>query len=253
MKGKRMNRYSNRGTLAGLTLLAALAAAPAMAGDTLIVNGKPASADVKTIGGSAYVKLADIAAALGMVVVKRADGKYEITRAGGANQIQGSAQGKIGEVLFDGKWRFQVLSVQTPESYTMTTMGEPYDATGLTTFDRPNRVVKPSPNNTLVVLQCRATNGVNEKRTLWTAISDTKIHTAIADMDGTSHTPVAYDFEGGPIQSKWLVPGAALNFAVLFSVPKDTRLKDLIFTLKNNQGDDKGNDVRVSLAQEKSP
>ena len=234
-------------------MMAAFCAAPALAGDTLIINGKSASADVRSIGGSAFVKLADVAAALGMVVVKRADGKYELTKAGGSNQIQGMVQGKVGDVLFDGKWRFQVVSVQMPESYTMKTAGEPYDSSGLTSFDRPNLNVKPRVGYTLVVLQCRATNGVNEKRTLWTAISDPKIHTALADMDGSSHAPVAYDFEGGPIQSKWLVPGAALNFAVLFSVPKDTKVKDLIFTLKNNQGDEKGNDVRVSLSQEKGP
>ncbi len=73
----------------------------------------------------------------------------------------------------------------------------------------------------------------------------------MADSDGSSHVPVAYDFSGGPIQSKSLLPGAALNFAVVFSVPEGTKVKDLVFTLKNNQGDEKGNDVRVSLAQEK--
>lgn len=246
-----MKQFTTQGQFAALTLAMALSVTPALAGETLILNGKTASTDVRTIGGSAYVKLEDVAKALGMVVTKRADGKYEISKPGGANQLQGVAQGKVGDVLFDGKWRFQVLSVQTPDSYTMKTEGEPYDSSGLTSFDRPNRVIRPRKDYTLVVMQCRATNAVNEKRTLWTAISDTKIHTALADMDGSSHAPIAYDFEGGPIQSKWLVPGAALNFALLFSVPQDTKMKDLIFTLKNNQSDEKGNDVRVSLTPEK--
>lgn len=216
-------------------------------GDTLVMNGKTASTNVRTVGGSAYVKLADIAKAMGMIVVKRPGGKYEIIKPGGANQVQGVKQGKVGDVLFDGQWRFQVVSVATPESYTMKTDAEPYDYSGLTSFDRPNRVVRPSRARTLVVLQCRATNGVKEKRTLWTAISDEKIRTALTDTQGSSHSPIAYDFEGGPIQSKWLLPGAALNFALLFSVPEGTQIKDLIFTLKNNQTGDPPNDVRVAL------
>lgn len=238
--------------VAALSLALPSTAAPGTA-DTLVVNGKSAPADVRMIAGSPYVKLADVAKALGMVVTKRADGKYEIARPGGANQLQGMTQGKVGDVLFDGHWRFQVQSVAMPASYTMKTAGEPYDNHDLTTFDRPNRIVKPTRGNSLVVLQCRATNGVNGNRTLWTAISDDRIHTALADTNGSSYPPVTYDFDGGPIQSKPLVPGAALNFAVLFSVPEGTHLKDLIFSLKNNQGDDKANDVRVTLTEEKAP
>lgn len=238
--------------LAALSLAVPTTAAPGTA-DTLIVNGKSVPADVRAIGGSPYVKLADIAKALGMVVVKRPDGKYELTRAGGANQLQGVTQGKVGDVLFDGHWRFQVQSVATLDSYTMKTAGEPYDNHDLSTFDRPNRIIKPTRGNSLVVLQCRATNGVNANRTLWTAISDDRIHTALADMAGSSYPPIAYDFDGGPIQSKPLVPGAALNFAVLFSVPEGTHIKDLIFSLKNNQGDEKASDVRVTLTDEKAP
>ena len=238
--------------LAALSLALPSTAAPGTA-DTLVVNGKPAPADVRIIGGSPYVKLADVAKALGMVVVKRPDGKYEITRAGGANQLQGVTQGKVGDVLFDGHWRFQVQSVTTPAAYTMKTAGEPYDSHDLSTFDRPNRVIKATRGNSLVVLQCRATNGVNGNRTLWTAISDDHIHTALTDTDGSSYPPIAYDFDGGPIQSKSLVPGAALNFAVLFSMPESAHIKDLIFSLKNNQGDDKARDVRVALTEQKAP
>jgi hypothetical protein len=243
-----MHTSLSHGRRALMCLALACCAAPALAADTVVVNGKSVPADVRVISGSAYVRLADIAKALGMTVVKRPDGKYELTVAGGANQLNGVAHGKVGDVLFDGKWRFQVVSVQTPDTYTMKSGAELYDAVGLTTFDRPNRVVKPRSDNTLVVLQCRVSNGVNAKRTLWTAISDDRIHTAITDADGSSHPPVGYDFEGGPTQTQWLVPGASLNFAVLFSVPKNTQLKDLIFTLKNNQGDEKGNDVRVALS-----
>lgn len=248
-----MKRFGTLMGLAALSLALPTTAAPGTAADTLIVNGKSVPADIRTVGGSPYVKLADIAKALGMIVTKRPDGKYEITRPGGTNQLQGMAQGKVGDMLFDGHWRFQVQSIATPASYTMKTAGEPYDNHDLSTFDRPNRVMRSTRNNTLVVLQCRAVNGVHENRTLWTAISDNRIHTALTDTDGSSYPPIAYDFDGGPIQSKQLAPGAALNFALLFSVPEGTHLKDLIFSLKNNQGDDKANDVRVTLTPEKAP
>lgn len=248
-----MNTITRLLPLLATPFLLPLAMSRAAAAESLVVNGKATAADVRIVGGTAYVKLEDIARALGMTVTKRPDGKYELTRAGGANQIAGAVQGKVGEVLFDGKWRFQVLSVASPETYVMKTDAELYDSAGLTSFDRPTRTVKPAKGRTLVVLQCRAVNGVNEKRTLWTAISDPRIRTALADTEGSSHPPVGYDFEGGPIQSKWIVPGAALNFALLFSVPEGTKPKDLIFTLKNNQGDEKGNDVRVGLSPERTP
>jgi hypothetical protein len=43
------------------------------------------------------------------------------------------------------------------------------------------------------------------------------------------------------------VPGAKTDFTVLFAVPEGTKLKDLIFTLRTIDGNDKGNDARVSL------
>jgi hypothetical protein len=216
-----------------LTLLGATGAAVfAAGGSRLILNGKIASSDVRVINGAAYVKVADVARALGMVVVKRSDG-YEIKKAGGASPITGVTQGKVGDVLFDGKWRLQVLSVQVPESFTMKTSAEPsttlYDVSN---WDQTRRVLTPKTGYKLVVIQCRVTNGQNSRQTLWTAPRDDNVRTALADMDGSSHTPIAYDFEGGPMQTKPLVPGAIITFPVVFSVPQDTRLKDLIFTLK---------------------
>ena len=63
----------------GIVLLAlALSAAPALA-ETLVLNGKTVSTDVRTLDGDAYVKLSDVAKALGMVLVK-GPGVYEITK-----------------------------------------------------------------------------------------------------------------------------------------------------------------------------
>lgn len=240
-------RTNRRGIVLSGLILAAVAGVSSAAGERkLFFNGKVASTDVRILNGAAYVKLSDMAKALDMIMVKR-DDDYVLIKQGGANQIKGAVEGKIGDVLFDGRWRFQVIKMETPASYTMKTDADTYDSAGLTKFDRTTHVVTPGRGRTLVVLHCRVINGVKEKRTLWTAISDDRIHTALTDQEGSSHAPVGYDFEGAPIQSKWLLPGAAMNFPVIFSVPEGTALKDLIFTLKNNQNTDPPTDVRVSL------
>ncbi len=165
-----------------------------------------------------------------------------------AKPIQRITEGEIGDVLFDGRWRFQVVSTQTVDSYTMKTDAEPYDYVNLSRFDLTKRVFTPKAGFTLIVIQCRVVNGQNSTQRLWTAISDNKMHTALMAMEGSPHPPIGYDFEGGPIQSKPLAPGATLNFSVVFSVPQGTKLKELLFTLRNNSSFEKGTDARVSLS-----
>ncbi|GEM_PF-579994 len=239
----KLNKGIVLGVLAGA--LVASGYALGLAG-TLVIDGRSTPADVRTLNGTAYVRLADVAKALDMTVVARGN-RYELTKAGGANAIGGRA-GKIGDTLFDGKWRFTVLSVDTPSEYAMKTDAQTYNERDAASYDSRSHTVKPGRNFGLVVLKVRVANGTKTRKTLWTAISDERIHTAIADTDGGSHSPIAYDFSGGPTQTEGLLPGAAMTFNVVFSLPTDTRPKDLVFTLKNNQGDDGGNDVRVSLA-----
>ena len=99
-----------------------------------------------------------------------------------------------------------------------------------------------------MVVHCRMSNGQKTTQTFWLGHND--VNNALADADGESNVPVGYDLEGAPIQSKPLLPGAKKDFAMLFIVPEATKLKDLIFTLRNNDFSHKGNDVRVSLAPE---
>lgn len=236
-----------KGIVFGTTMAVLAASAFALrAAGTLTIDGHATPADIRTINGSAYVRLADVAKALDMAVVPKGGGSYELTKAGGANQI-GGRTGKIGDTLFDGKWRFTVLSVDTPDTYTMKTDAQTYNERQTAGYDSSTHVIKPGRNYGLVILKVRVSNGTKARKTLWTAISDERVHTAIADTDGGSHSPVAYDFSGGPTQTDYILPGAQMTFNVVFSLPTDTKPKDLVFTLKNNQGDDGGNDVRVSL------
>jgi hypothetical protein len=159
-------------------------------------------------------------------------------------------EGKIGDVISDGPWRFQVLSMQTSESYAMKTDAEPYDYKSLSSFDLTKRIFTPKTGYKLVVFQCRATNAQKSPKRLWVAVSDSaNVRTALTDMAGRSHTPIGYDFEGGPIQTKPLQPGETITFAVVFSVPQSAQLKELIFTLAANGEREQSKDVRVSLAE----
>jgi hypothetical protein len=235
------------GKRAAATFAAVLAlgagVAAARDGARLILNGKVASADVRTVNGSAYVRLSDVAKALGMVVVKRPDG-YELTKAGGANQV-GGMSGKVGDTLFDGRWRFTVLSVETADTYTLKSTGEPYAYGQPVDFNAATRTLTPKPGNTLVVVRCRISNGQKSTQTLWLSQKDT--HTALADAEGESYPPAGHDLDGAPIQTKPLLPGAKLEFPVVFVVPQGKKMQDLVFTLKNNDSAQKGNDVRVAL------
>ncbi len=240
-----MISVSRQGKTAALLLVFALPMGSAWADQNLVMNGKVVSTSVRTVGGSPYVKLSDVAKALSMVVSKRPGG-YEITKSGGTNQVQG-LQGKIGDLLFDGRWRFQVLSVAQPDTYTMKTPGDepssyPADTVN---FDRKTQLVSPKSGYKLVVIQCRMINGQKSKQTFWLAAKDG--NNALADQQGESYAPIGYDLEGAPIQSKPLLPGAKTDFPILFSVPQSIELKDLVFTLRNNDFSQKGNDVRVSL------
>lgn len=238
---RKRNAAKTAGALGVMLTTGALTAAQA---DTLTLNGKTASSNVRIVGGSPYVKLSDVARALGMVVVKRAGG-YELTKAGGANQVNGDVQGKMGDVLFDGRWRFTALSMTTADTYTLKSQGEPGDDNGASKFNSVARTFTPAPGNQLVILQCRLSNGQKTAQTFWMARQES--NTALTDTEGQSYPPSAYDVNGAPIQTKSLLPGAKIEFPLIFCIPTVAEAKDLVFTLRNNNSSEKGRDVRVSL------
>jgi hypothetical protein len=159
-------------------------------------------------------------------------------------------KGKVGDVISDGQWRFQVVSMQTPESYAMKTDAEPYDYKNLAGFDLAKRLFTSRTGYKLLVFQCHATNAQKSPKRLWVAVSDSaNIRTALSDMGGSSHVPMGYDFEGGPIQTKPLQPGETITFAVIFSLPQDAHPKELLFTLAANGEREQSKDVRISLSE----
>lgn len=217
-------------TLASLALISA-ALGLALQGSNLYINGALASKGVIERNGVTYVPVKDFAAALKLSVQKTARG-YELVDAGGANQVEGLT-GKIGDVLWNGFARFTVLKVTRAKSYT-------YEFS-------PNKTeVRPSgPGKDLVVVQVRIKNGL--KSTVLCSLRG-GADTALADTGGHSYEPWGIDAESnGPN----LLPGAAVDFVLVFDVPESAQAKDLVYQLtfySSTPGADKKR-FRVSLAQ----
>lgn len=76
----------------------------------LVINGKPAAGSAIVVKGETYVPLKALQAA--GIKANVSDGKLSLSFApeGGANQ-SGALEGGLNEWLFNGVWRFRVLSV----------------------------------------------------------------------------------------------------------------------------------------------
>lgn len=200
----------------------------------LKLNGKIASTRVTTIGGIAYVPVADVAKALGQKVVPMTGG-LEIKTPTGTMQA-GNLSGKIGDVIQTKKYSFQILNYTTADTYASKYLKLPE------TFTPDNT------DYTLLIVNCRI------KNTLPKAQGPVLSHsyagnTAITDYDGQSYAPLRYDSRiAGDFSGASLLPGSKDDFAVIFSVPKTAKIKDLVFTVTDYfDSNFKGPDVRISL------
>jgi hypothetical protein len=216
----------------------------AQKGMKLFMNGKVASSDVRIIDGRAYVPLKDVASAFNMVITEKSEG-YELSVPGGTYQVEGVKQGKIGDELFTGKWKFQVLSFEQIE-------GEYKEK-----YYQAGRTIKPQgANDVLLLVHCRIKNGLKKTQT---PVLTERIpgNTALADDNSQSYAPVDYDArqESDKTQSyaaASLVPGAGMDFTLIFSVPKGTKAKALIFSLltyPNDVGKKETVDVRINFSE----
>lgn len=198
----------------------------------LFVEGKLASTDVVIKNGQAYGRLGDIAKAMGMVVVKRAEG-FELKRAGGANPIEGIT-GKIGDTLFDGNFQFKVLEVVRAQTYQKR-------------FDGGGGTVEPlSPSDDVLAVICRVKNGMKKTVTL---LFPGGQNTTVTDMEEHSFGPftgLAVDLRA---RGENMVPGSAVDFALTFSIPKSAVLKDLLWQIDLPENVKKTT-FRVSLKQD---
>lgn len=203
-------------------------------GSTLLVQqvrieGKVATNDVITRNGKTYVPISDVAKALGMTVVKTGSG-WDLVRAGGANMVQG-LRGKVGEELFNGKYRFTVVKITRTPSYTPQFAKLGFDLT------------PASAENEIVAIHCRLKNGTKEAVTFDILMGK---NTALTDDKEQSYAA----YNGGSVdmvaRAPRVIPGAAADFALTFEVPKTAELKDLVFTVNDLTAKDSP-DFRVSL------
>lgn len=210
------------------------------AGKDLIINGHTATSDLKVINGRTYVPLADVAKALNMTLVNKPN-SIEMVPSGGANEVTG-LHGKLGDQLFTGRWRFTPISLDQMDSYTNR-----YEGDGAMVTPR-------NAGETLFVLSCRIKNGMKDSAEM-VFTQRTCGHTALTDDQEHSYAPYAYDAhnETGPYGGPKMLPGSAAEFAVIFSVPKGTNPKDVIFTiisdvdLHEEKPGKLGTDVRISV------
>jgi hypothetical protein len=168
---------------------------------------------------------------------------------GGANQVEG-LNGKVGQMLFTGRWRFQVQEVNTVDSYTLKVPTSEQDYgkyNSVAEYDLKTHVFTPKEGYQIVAVKALVKNGQKTTQQLGCYLGE--LHTAIADTKGGSYPPFAYDMlSQGAWVTKPLLPGAGQEMTVLFAVPTGTELKDVVFTL-NNWSDIKGKDVRISLSK----
>ncbi len=220
--------------VAGATLILSASMATAAPQSKLKMNGKIASTRVQTIGGVAYVPVADIAKALGQKVTPMPGG-IELKTASGTYQVNGLA-GKIGSIIQTPKFSFQVLSIQTTDSYPTKWM------------KMPETFVPDGPNDTIFIVNCRIKNTLSKAQGPLLS-TGTMERTALADFEEQSYAPKDFDSRlRADYSGASMLPGSKSDFALIFSVPKTAKIKDLIFTVRDYfELGTKGTDVRISL------
>lgn len=242
-------RFGLGQTTACVMLLLAMSTSAHAQGPKLVVNGNTVSTGVKSINGKVYVPLADVAKAFGLTVAKQPGG-YALVEAGGANEIADAHRGKMGETIFTGQFRFLVTGIDKVDSYTPKNIADV--------------VVTPTAGNSLFVVHCRIKNGTREKQELVFSTDDMFGNVDTALTDDQEHTYAPYNFEGGKVDGydvhidetapngSYVLPGAAIDFTIIFNAPSDTHPKDLIFSIlkyaERDKAKTKSVDVRVSVS-----
>jgi hypothetical protein len=227
-----MKRLAGARALGVGSLLAVGCCAAWAAGTTLkaSLDGVTISTDIRMIDGRPYIPLGDAAKAMEMSVVKKGD-TYGLVRAGGANQLAGIT-GKLAADIPSRDWIFKVISAEQLTDYTR-----------LHGADR-QPIALQQAGDVLVIVQCRLVNRTN---TTQEVSFDTYSagNTAVTDDQRHGFVPLAYDSRS-PNSATKMLPGAAHEFALIFSVPSGTTVKDLIYTVGVSD-QDKPTNFRVSL------
>ncbi len=164
-----------------------------------------------------------------------------LVAAGGANQIRGKREGRIGDHLFTGDWGFTVLSVKEHQSY-------------IHRFGAQQTIEVERPGDKLVVVTCRLKNGHGKPENMnFTNQFGPNSHSSLTDADG--HSFPVKDYDVHYTYYNWgaeALPGASIDFALVFETPADAHPQDLVYSIYRYE--DRGNsskttDVRVHMSK----
>lgn len=205
----------------------------------LTINGHSVSTGARQIGGQTFVPIGDVARALNMKATVKGT-NIVLSPAGGAQQA-GKLAGNTGEDLTSGLYGFKVVS---------TTRAVKYDLKYPSAYQRADTLEAPEGQE-FVIVNCRLKNTTPTKQEFAFSTGDWACNTALTDLDEQTYQPMKFDVladESAPL-GRYVLPGASLNFAIVFAVPKDTRLKDVVFSVLRygDRLEKKSTDFRVSV------
>ena len=147
-------------------------------------------------------------------------------RDGGQETGSSPRECNLSEELSTAKWIFQVCNIREENEYAER-------------YYQKQRVIRPQGgNDILIIIDARLKNRL--QRTQSPILTERQPgNTGLIDDGGYSYRPIDYDarqridktmsFEGAS-----LIPGTMLDFALVFSVPRGTKPKFLVFTLRES-------------------
>lgn len=152
----------------------------------------------------------------------------------------GTHQGKVGAELRGIRWSFQVVDISEANAYAER-------------YYQANKIIQPQgTEDVLLIVNARLKN-LTQKTESPVLTERLPGNTGLIDSQGHSYQPLDYDArqESDKVMSyagAALLPGAVADFALVFSVPKGTRPRSLVCTIKA-YADSKGEDFQVSLGK----
>ncbi len=178
------------------------------------VNGNSVSTNFITANGKIYMPVADVASALDMQLVKHSNTSYELVPKGGANQMNG-LEGKIGQTLLTSHYKITFSKFFTTDHYTKQFGQGTADA---------------AEGKTLAIVVIQVKNATN--KVLGMSLVGAK--TVLTDEQEQTYEPSTGGWADWVSSNPNVLPGAAANFALVTQVPKDAKLKDLIYEIDSN-------------------
>jgi hypothetical protein len=177
--------------------------------------------------GRTFVPLSDVAKALGTTAQKTDEG-FTIPVAGAGSMVTGT-QGKVGQTIGTAQMQFTVEGLVFEDHYQRKHGDGTIEVNGAA--------------NRLVIVNCKVRNATAKTISICT-VGGAK--TALADTD--EHTYEVYTGDGP--RNADILPGSVIDFGLAFQVPKDAKLKALVY---ETDGFPQKKIFRVSLADQNSP